>query len=385
MNALSPPLRVLHVRTRNKMFFEATRTAFALPEFENTYLIHCPTEEHAYWKQFGPEVTPVLPTEIGARVRRIPHDILVVHYLSGYSAQAIQNAAPDALVVWSAWGCDYQDLLGNHYRKIVLAKTRELCAQGRRLTPDLLRHEAAAWAGRVLRNHAMRRVMPRVDVMTAVGQDFERLSAMYPRLRADNARVGYYCIEDSFRDAAARRPGSGIQIGNSAFPWLNHVEAFDSVCELWDGAAEIVCPLSYGDDDYADRVEREGRNRFGKRFVSLRQLLPIDEYNHIVGGCGSLIINTVREKAAGNIALAIYQGRCVYLRDENPLLETYQEMGATLFSVQGIPGDPTPLHARLSDAQRDANRDAIGAYFSREALQQRALHLSSLLATKRAA
>lgn len=378
---MTRPLRVLHVRTDNPNFFDATVAAYDIPEYENTYLIHAAAKDHAYWKGKGPNVHAVEGADLVRAVEAIAYDILVVHYISGRSAQVIRRARPDALVVWSSWGCDYQDLIGNREAEILMPETLRIVRGCAASSWRAALARQSDHAQRLVRDRLIRQALPRIDVMTHVKPDFDKMAALYPRIHALQHRIGYYSLDTSFAFDPVE-PGPMLQVGNSADPCMNHAESFAALRKVWDGEREILCPLSYGDARYADRVEALGRRHFGARFRPIREFLPIKAYNELVAPCGAFFLNSIRQKAVGNIALALYQGRTVYLHPANPLHHTFREIGAILLTTDDALR-PTAPHQMLSPAQRAANRQAIAAYFSREALQNRARALTDFYRDRR--
>ena len=72
--------------------------------------------------------------------------------------------------------------------------------------------------------------------------------------------------------------GKHIQLGNSATPTNNHIEAIDWLAQMELGARRVIVPLSYGSDEYRDMVCAYGKKRLGDTFQPVTDFMPFDEY-----------------------------------------------------------------------------------------------------------
>ncbi|HAH49907.1 MAG TPA: 4-alpha-L-fucosyltransferase, partial [Balneola sp.] len=69
-----------------------------------------------------------------------------------------------------------------------------------------------------------------------------------------------------------------ILVGNSSDPGNCHLEMFRALKEELAKKGlqnyNIVCPLSYGSDDHAEKVIKKGELLFGSNFMPLTNFLP---------------------------------------------------------------------------------------------------------------
>lgn len=107
-----------------------------------------------------------------------------------------------------------------------------------------------------------------------------------------------------------------IQVGNSADSSNNHVEVFNKLKLYKDEKIEIICPLSYGDIDYRNKVISEGRKIFGDKFKPLIEFIPFDDYLKILAKIDVAIFNHKRQQGMGNITTLLGLGKKVYIRDD---------------------------------------------------------------------
>jgi hypothetical protein len=190
----------------------------------------------------------------------------------------------------------------------------------------------------------IREISSRIDLVWVSPEEARLLEKALPDLPRDYHRICYYSVEDTFGVGPETMAGPDILIGNSATATNNHIELFDLLGTLDLGDRRLIAPLSYGDQDYADEIERIGRQRFGERFVPLRQYMSLEEYHETIRTCGTLVMNHVRQQAGSTIAAALYKGARVFLRDENPLGAFYRRLGLRLYSIQDdLSAGPTVL------------------------------------------
>lgn len=107
-----------------------------------------------------------------------------------------------------------------------------------------------------------------------------------------------------------------IQVGNSADPSNNHLEVFDKLNALKFENIHIICPLSYGDQAYAEKVVNRGKELFGENFEPLLTFMSFDKYLNILTKIDVAIFNHSRQQAVGNINTLLGLGKKVYIREE---------------------------------------------------------------------
>jgi len=123
-----------------------------------------------------------------------------------------------------------------------------------------------------------------------------------------------------------------ILLGNSATPSNQHIEVIRLLEKYRDRNLRILCPLSYGDSDYAKHVAKYGKEVFGKKFRALTKLLPSDEYAQAISQVDVAIFNNNRQQAMANIAMTAMMGCKVYLRKDTVMWDQYVEKGLCGFS-----------------------------------------------------
>jgi hypothetical protein len=151
-----------------------------------------------------------------------------------------------------------------------------------------------------------------------------------------------------------------IQVGHSAF-WTNqHHEVFEALAEFKDRDIEIVCPLSYGEDEYRNQVISFGKELFGEKFVPLEEFLSYADYQDLLASIDIAIFNNNRQQGMGNIITHLGLGHKVYLRSDQSPWKMFRDIGLELYDVsEGISLEYEPS---------DRNRELIASHFTRERL-----------------
>lgn len=156
-----------------------------------------------------------------------------------------------------------------------------------------------------------------------------------------------------------------IQIGNSADPSNNHCDIFEKLHSYSHENIKIICPLSYGDDDYKNKVISEGKRIFGDKFNPLLNFMDIQEYLEILNKVDIAIFNHKRQQAVGNITSLLGLGKKVYIRSDITTWNFCKNHNLKVFDVTSNLNDLlTPLD--LNDRMK--NIENVKKYFSEEKL-----------------
>lgn len=160
----------------------------------------------------------------------------------------------------------------------------------------------------------------------------------------------------------APKPHEGINIllGNSATPSNNHMDALERLRPFAGQRIKIYCPLSYGDDAYADEVERAGQEVFGDKFIALREFLSFENYLELLSSIDVAIFNHDRQQAVGNIVSLLGFGKKVYIRSDVTTWNFMNAIGVAIFDAK----DFNDFGSALEGEWSRKNIDLIKNYFS---------------------
>lgn len=107
-----------------------------------------------------------------------------------------------------------------------------------------------------------------------------------------------------------------ILLGNSASKTNQHIQALKILNRYSKENIEIVCPLSYGNKDYAEEVIEFGKKLFNKKFKPIIDFMPPQDYANFLNSVDIAIFNNNRQEATGNIEILGYLGKKIYIRSD---------------------------------------------------------------------
>ena len=157
-----------------------------------------------------------------------------------------------------------------------------------------------------------------------------------------------------------------IQIGNSADPTNNHIEIFYKLRSLKSESIEIICPLSYGDLQYRDKVIKEGKSIFGNKFCPIIDFMSFENYLEMLVKIDIAIFNHKRQQAMGNIITLLGLGKKVYIRED---ITTWQFCISHELKVFSSMRDFIELLDDISEDEKHQNVESIKKIFSEEELE----------------
>lgn len=159
-----------------------------------------------------------------------------------------------------------------------------------------------------------------------------------------------------YRVPAKQGTTINIQVGNSATATNNHIEVFDKLLPFREQDIAIYAPLSYGDDEYAQKVIKQGHALFGDKFKPLTKFMPFEEYLAFLGSIDIAIFNHKRQQAMGNTITLLGLGKTVYLRNDTTQWQFFKDKEIVVGDVEQFSG--------LDRLNVDSNQEKIKSYFS---------------------
>lgn len=161
-------------------------------------------------------------------------------------------------------------------------------------------------------------------------------------------------------------PHSGINIlvGNSADPTNNHAEVLNGLMDLKNENIRIYCPLSYGNQKYADRIEALGKSIYEEKFVAMREFLQFEEYSKFIANIDIAIFNHKRQQGVGNIISLLGMGKKVYIRSDVTTANYFRDIGVHVGYIDELAIELTALSPMVSVQ----NISKIEKYFSKDVL-----------------
>ena len=127
-----------------------------------------------------------------------------------------------------------------------------------------------------------------------------------------------------------------VIVGNSATPENHHIEVFKMLESFKNENIKIVCPLSYGDSEYAQSVISKGKEIFGEKFTAVTDYMEYSDYIYFLSTFSIGIFYNDRQQAMGNINNLIKMGKKVFLRRGTSMWKDYIHNNVKVFEAQRI-------------------------------------------------
>lgn len=124
-----------------------------------------------------------------------------------------------------------------------------------------------------------------------------------------------------------------VQIGNSADLSNNHEDIIERLSKLKYDKITYFCPLSYGDEFYAKKVIKYGKEMLGKFFYPITKFMSFDEYNQYMSCIDVAIFNHDRQQAMGNIIGLVSLGKKVYVKSTTTTYNYLLNLGINVYAT----------------------------------------------------
>jgi dTDP-N-acetylfucosamine:lipid II N-acetylfucosaminyltransferase len=150
-------------------------------------------------------------------------------------------------------------------------------------------------------------------------EDLEKTKQYYAL--SDNVTQASYINEDftQYTSAEIRNQTIPIRImvAHSAFPHNNHFLTFECLSGFSDKDIEIICPLSYGKEEYRNEIIKKGEKLFGEKFTSFLELLPRDKYHNLLKSLTVYINHTEIQTSLYVIYFCVSIGIKIFVNQNN--------------------------------------------------------------------
>ncbi|MDD3505130.1 MAG: TDP-N-acetylfucosamine:lipid II N-acetylfucosaminyltransferase [Sulfurimonas sp.] len=194
--------------------------------------------------------------------------------------------------------------------------------------------------------------------------DYELLKSMYGAKGMNIPCFGYPSnLHKELQSTPKKDKTLFIQLGNSADPTNQHIEALQILQVYKEEDIKIFVPLTYGNKEYAQGVIEEGYRLFGEKFFPIVEHMPYEEYMRFLEKIDIAIFNHNRQQAMGNIVTLLGMGKKVYL-NKTTIWDYFAQDEIKVFSLADF-----DLHL-LEQDEKEHNIDIIKARYSSEKLQK---------------
>jgi len=236
------------------------------------------------------------------------------------------------------------------------------------------------WTKRILINKEKIRkfitgiIINRVDYFCHWNRlDFEIVKQSFPDFKAIFLEFAYDAfnglpVSNTTTDNPKPKPEQiTIMIGNCSRLSLNHLTILEYLKQFDQSKFKIICPLSYGDMDYKDFLKDYAQKIYPNNFLALEEILPFQEYYDLLSKIDLLIMNSYRTQGGGNIYIALFMGKKVYMNPKNTYYIYLINSGFFVHSTEKfLQSSLEEILTPLNNQQVNHNRFLIREYIKNE-------------------
>lgn len=307
------------------------------------------------------------------------HDyrVVITHSISPFEAQLIKEIPLQIKVGWTLFGYEVYNFFPLIRNKILLPKTSaEFLPQGlkSKIVRTITYQHICKFIGKYHLANSMQKALDRVDVFGVTNLKEGQYIINTLGLNCIYKQYFTYDLNTILgnTDITTRCSGQNILLGNSSSLTNNHLEALQLLSKQSLGTRKVITPLSYGSEEYGDKIILYGNRLLGDNFQPLTNFLHKEEYNTILLSCSVAIMNHLRQQALGNIISLLWFGTKVFLNEANPVYQYFSDINVKVFSIQkDLKIDFQAAIISLPEKDVAHNRAILSKIFSKEAVLEK--------------
>lgn len=303
-------------------------------------------------------------------------DLLVFHGMDLHQARIVNSLPPGKHVLWLYLGFEV-------YNQLPEFAVRNLGRETARIAPPQmhrklfylkwwLNHALGRFHRAPVNHRGLLKAMNRAQWFGSfLSEDWDYIRSVVP-LKCKRIWFMYYDIEAILGELMnASAEGQNIWLGNSATPENNHVEALEILSKMDLSGGNIICPLSYGNPNYAQRVVEVATRLVPGKFMALKAFMPRNEYNKFMLTCSGVVMNHRRQQAVGNVVTALWLGCRLFMSEKSTVYQQFKNMGLHLYSVENDLRNWKGCMTSLSEQERGHNRKILLKEYTHNAVSSR--------------
>ncbi len=129
-----------------------------------------------------------------------------------------------------------------------------------------------------------------------------------------------------------------VVIGHFGFKDDNHRQVIDLVAKYANENVRFYFPLSYGDPEYTAKLKKYAAKKLGNKAEFIEEFMPYEQYARFYSQIDICIMNGTRSCALGNISLAAFFGKKIYLHRSGVIKKAFDMENAPHMCVDSIKG-----------------------------------------------
>ncbi len=349
---------ILHILNDEKFIDSTHRYSEGIENIDNEYLVISDSTNLKYIKK-----TPVKIIS-NKKIFRVSffnqmksYDAVILHNLDFIKIWILILASRKINFIWIGLGTDYNNYIFGSREELFEPITKMLYKTNMKNKSQIKQYLKELFYSSFLIKYAINKVAYFAPVLNI---EYDLVLAKNKWFKPKFVDFNYGSGGSNFEVIAKKfnTLGKNILIGNSATYENNHIDMFDQLKDFELIGRKVLCPLSYGKNDYRAEVIKEGEEIFKNSFKPITDFVAYDEYFEMLSTCSIVVMNHIRQQALGNIMIMIGIGAKVYIRTSNPVYAFLQELGLTIFDIEQIDNENDFL-TPLNEAQAINNKKII--------------------------
>jgi hypothetical protein len=363
---------ILHISTDEKFIDMAYAQFERVRPGCNKWVVLSSESKLTYVKASVDKVVSVYQLVDYARKSRCK--AIIFHSLPYSFLPVIKKIDKRVRIAWVGWGYDYyvRLLIAKYPNGLLLPETLKM--KHAEQTIQISRKGRMYLAGKRLINRLIGYDVP-FDYKTinkinyfspVIDTEYQLVCSLNPLFLASYIPWNYGTVEDDFGGYVNAELGDDFLVGNSSSYENNHVDLFQYIAEHYEFTNRmVVVPLSYGSEEYRNKVLDAGNYYFGRNFFPLVEFMDKNDYAKMLERCGYVFMGHLRQQALGNICIMMLKGARIYLHSLNPLYEWFLKQGSIIEAWDTV-YDYVKKMKPLNTNERAVNKSVIISNWGRD-------------------
>lgn len=360
-------MKILHLITDHQVIERTLGVYEVLFPNQNEVLLFNNTKEIKHLEKYALSrcVTSKTIRQIAESIDFSDITYVIAHYMTMDKIDFIKYVPKNVHVCWEVYGYDlYNQFLEpngfeisytNRFKYLRYSFAQTYLSP---LFRTALYFKGSRYVFKWQKNRQFRYISNRIDSIQYCCRYDAQLIEEFSHRQIPSYEVFNYSLTEVLGDLkdSPFTTGKHILVGNSASFSNNHLYVLELLNKMeLSPDVKLIMPLSYGGTNkYVDNVEKEFCDAFPGRVKTLRQYMPLHEYNKMFLEINSCIMSAWRQESIGTIIMCLYLGVKVFMSNRSPLYKWLVECGFTLFELESATSEAleTPLNLDIRQGNR---------------------------------
>lgn len=151
-----------------------------------------------------------------------------------------------------------------------------------------------------------------------------------------NALFGFSAKDYKFPIKVNDVKRKNVLVGHRGTETGRHAEILEALGKYESELTKVICPLSYGNQDYIDYIDKRGRSIFGVKWHPLTKLMGREKYFEFLNDFVDIaVFNNSESEGANTIFGLTFMGKKIYISKDNASYKTLEELDVEFFEWNG--------------------------------------------------